>query len=39
MRQRKQSREPTMGFGFVVARFGLYLQQIQSGQHNPSAPT
>ena len=28
-----------MGFGFVVARFGLFLQQIQSIQHSPSAPS
>ena len=26
-----------MGFGFVVARFGLFLQQIQSIQHSPAA--
>jgi uncharacterized protein (DUF302 family) len=26
-----------MGFGFVVARFGLFLQQLQIAQHAPSA--
>ena len=26
-----------MGFGFVVARFGLFLQELQSVQHS-SAP-
>jgi uncharacterized protein (DUF302 family)/uncharacterized membrane protein YidH (DUF202 family) len=26
-----------MGFGFVVARFGLFLQQIQAMQHSASA--
>jgi putative membrane protein len=26
-----------MGFGFVVARFGLFLQEIQVAQHAPSA--
>jgi putative membrane protein len=26
-----------MGFGFVVARFGLFLQQLQIIQHAPSA--
>lgn len=26
-----------MGFGFVVARFGLFLQQLQAIQHSPSA--
>jgi putative membrane protein len=26
-----------MGFGFVVARFGLFLQQLQFTQHSPSA--
>jgi len=26
-----------MGFGFVVARFGLFLQQLQVLQHTPSA--
>jgi putative membrane protein len=26
-----------MGFGFVVARFGLFLQQLQLAQHAPSA--
>lgn len=25
-----------MGFGFVVARFGLFLQQLQIAQHSPS---
>lgn len=25
-----------MGFGFVVARFGLFLQQLQIGQHSSS---
>src|SRR5579864_54635 len=28
-----------MGFGFVVARFGLFLQQLQLLQHSPSPPT
>ena len=28
-----------MGFGFVVARFGLFLQQLQLIEHNPSAPS
>ena len=28
-----------MGFGFVVARFGLFLQQLQFIQHLPSVPT
>jgi uncharacterized protein (DUF302 family)/uncharacterized membrane protein YidH (DUF202 family) len=27
-----------MGFGFVVARFGLFLQEVQFMQHTPSAP-
>ena len=27
-----------MGFGFVVARFGLFLQQLQIAQQIPSAP-
>jgi uncharacterized protein (DUF302 family)/uncharacterized membrane protein YidH (DUF202 family) len=27
-----------MGFGFVVARFGLFLQEVQFMQHNPSVP-
>lgn len=27
-----------MGFGFVVARFGLFLQQLQFLEHNPAAP-
>jgi uncharacterized protein (DUF302 family)/uncharacterized membrane protein YidH (DUF202 family) len=26
-----------MGFGFVVARFGLFLQQVQLMQHTPAA--
>jgi putative membrane protein len=26
-----------MGFGFVVARFGLYLQELQTVQNLPSA--
>jgi uncharacterized protein (DUF302 family)/uncharacterized membrane protein YidH (DUF202 family) len=26
-----------MGFGFVVARFGLFLQQLQAAEHTPSA--
>jgi putative membrane protein len=26
-----------MGFGFVVARFGLFLQQLQFIQHTPTA--
>ncbi|MGA9968262.1 MAG: DUF202 domain-containing protein [Terriglobales bacterium] len=26
-----------MGFGFVVARFGLFLQQIQVVEHAPAA--
>jgi len=26
-----------MGFGFVVARFGLFLQQLQIAQHASSA--
>jgi putative membrane protein len=26
-----------MGFGFVVARFGLFLQQLQIAQYAPSA--
>ena len=26
-----------MGFGFVVARFGLFLQQLQIVQHTPPA--
>src|ERR1700686_3987047 len=26
-----------MGFGFVVARFGLFLQELQAVQHTPSA--
>src|SRR6266581_8949892 len=26
-----------MGFGFVVARFGLFLQDLQLAQHTPSA--
>src|ERR1700688_4184851 len=25
-----------MGFGFVVARFGLFLQQLQIAEHAPS---
>ena len=28
-----------MGFGFVVARFGLFLQQLQLIEHNPPAPS
>jgi uncharacterized protein (DUF302 family)/uncharacterized membrane protein YidH (DUF202 family) len=28
-----------MGFGFVVARFGLFLQQLLFLDHTPSAPT
>jgi len=28
-----------MGFGFVVARFGLFLQQLQLVQHTSAAPT
>jgi putative membrane protein len=28
-----------MGFGFVVARFGLFLQQLQILQHTPSTPS
>jgi putative membrane protein len=28
-----------MGFGFVVARFGLFLQQLQFLQHTPSVPS
>ena len=28
-----------MGFGFVVARFGLFLQQLQAIQHPASAPS
>jgi inner membrane protein YidH len=28
-----------MGFGFVVARFGLFLQEVQIAQHTPSAPS
>ena len=28
-----------MGFGFVVARFGLFLQQLQLVQHASAAPT
>jgi uncharacterized protein (DUF302 family)/uncharacterized membrane protein YidH (DUF202 family) len=28
-----------MGFGFVVARFGLFLQQLQFIQHTASAPS
>jgi uncharacterized protein (DUF302 family)/uncharacterized membrane protein YidH (DUF202 family) len=28
-----------MGFGFVVARFGLFLQQLQIIQHAPAAPS
>lgn len=27
-----------MGFGFVVARFGLFLQQLQLAQHASAAP-
>jgi uncharacterized protein (DUF302 family)/uncharacterized membrane protein YidH (DUF202 family) len=27
-----------MGFGFVVARFGLFLQELQASQHLPSTP-
>jgi putative membrane protein len=27
-----------MGFGFVVARFGLFLQQLQVIEHTPSPP-
>jgi putative membrane protein len=26
-----------MGFGFVVARFGLFLQEVQLMQHTPAA--
>jgi len=26
-----------MGFGFVVARFGLFLQELQAAQHGPPA--
>ena len=25
-----------MGFGFVVARFGLFLQSLQAAEHAPS---
>jgi uncharacterized protein (DUF302 family)/uncharacterized membrane protein YidH (DUF202 family) len=28
-----------MGFGFVVARFGLFLQQLRFIEHAPSAPS
>jgi len=28
-----------MGFGFVVARFGLFLQQFQFIQHAPPVPS
>ena len=28
-----------MGFGFVVARFGLFLQQLQVIEHTPSGPS
>jgi putative membrane protein len=28
-----------MGFGFVVARFGLFLQELQAAQHIRSAPS
>ena len=28
-----------MGFGFVVARFGLFLQQLQLLEHTPAAPS
>jgi putative membrane protein len=28
-----------MGFGFVVARFGLFLQQLRLIDHFPSAPS
>jgi uncharacterized protein (DUF302 family)/uncharacterized membrane protein YidH (DUF202 family) len=28
-----------MGFGFVVARFALFLQQLQVSEHAPSAPS
>src|SRR5271165_7680692 len=28
-----------MGFGFVVARFGLFLQQLQVMQRTPAAPS
>src|SRR6266481_4856193 len=28
-----------MGFGFVVARFGLFLQQLRVVDHAPSAPS
>ncbi len=28
-----------MGFGFVVARFGLFLQEVQIAQQTPSAPS
>ncbi|HXW90775.1 MAG TPA: DUF202 domain-containing protein [Terriglobales bacterium] len=28
-----------MGFGFVVARFGLFLQQLQFIQHTPAVPS
>ena len=27
-----------MGFGFVVARFGLFLKELQMAQRNPSIP-
>src|SRR5206468_11791508 len=28
-----------MGFGFVVARFGLFLQELQVAEHTLSAPS
>ena len=28
-----------MGFGFVVARFGLFLRQLQLIQHTPTSPS
>jgi putative membrane protein len=28
-----------MGFGFVVARFGLFLREIEGVTHGPPAPT
>jgi putative membrane protein len=28
-----------MGFGFVVARFGLFLQEFQIGQHGQAVPS
>src|ERR1700691_5392410 len=27
-----------MGFGFVVARFGLFLQELRGAEHAPPAP-